>query len=666
MSQEEDLTSDETLLRLLEDFFRSDEYRLKVSEVGTAYPDKKSIEIDFDDLDNYYKDLGSYLLLHPTKTIRFAEESLKSILPPDINHPLHVRFFNLPTICKISANGIRDIHRGALSSITGILRKATNVGSRIIEGHFSCAKCGFENVIAQDDDIVREPFECEGCQRSANQTSFHLMDDFCVRVDSQELEIQELPEHMPGGIIPESLLVYAEDDLAGVLQAGNRCTITGIISIKKKYRGRARASKEQFVFHSTHIEKLESDYKSIEISEEEEQRIRMFSRNPDLFPKLVRSIAPGIYGEDIVKEALILQQFGGIRIIRAEGAHVRGDIHILFVGDPGTAKTQLLHIMSLIAPRGLRASGRAATAAGLTAAAIQNEGNRWVFEAGAMVLADCGHLCIDELDKMKKGDSSAMHPGMEQQVITLNKAGLTVTLHTRCSILAAANPEHGYFDVDEPLLSQVKLPSSLLSRFDLIFPFIDSPKDESKNEGIARTILSKFFGKEEVDLIDHEFLRKYISYARTIEPAMTQEPDKILYEFWMGERKKSRPGAPTINARHLEGLSRLSFASARVRLSEKVTVQDAERAIRIYCRSIGSIAFDGEGINVNMVETSDIKKPIFEELEGYLRKNAPVDPKKLNRAMKRKGFGKDFVKKALDRLIDDGRVYLQEGKYYVV
>ena len=241
----------------------------------------------------------------------------------------------------------------------------------------------------------------------------------------------------------------------------------------------------------------EQEFEEIEIDPEEEKLILEMSCDPEIYEKIRGSIAPSIYGYDDVKEALALQLVSGFEKHLPDGARIRGDIHILLVGDPGIAKSQLLRYMIKISPRGIYTSGKSSTSAGLTATAVKDElgDGRWTIEAGALVLADKGIAAIDEMDKMDNEDKSALHEAMEQQTISVAKAGVMATLKSRCSLLAAANPKLGRFDKYEPIAPQINLTPALMSRFDLIFVLTDDP-DTKRDSAIAQHILKSNYAGE--------------------------------------------------------------------------------------------------------------------------------------------------------------------------
>ena len=664
--------NDETILRYSEDFLRTDKYRRLITEAGNAYPETKSVEVDFSDLDESNSDLAEYVLKHPQHAIGIVEEAVLKILPPDIQNPLHVRFYNLPPLYKLSINHIRDEDVGKLAEISGIVTKASQPLTRYVEATFRCGRCGYDNIVPQGDYFLKEPIVCEGCNRGPNQTSYDLIEDMSKRVDYQELQIQSTPEDSEGAIINQSLKVFAESDLAGELQPGDRCTITGAIFTIPRIRGKSKTTIHEFYLAANHIIKHDTTYMDIEITQEDEIGILKLSKDPDIYSKLVESIAPSIHGNETIKLALVLQQFGGIRRTMTDGSNLRGDIHILLIGDPGTAKSQLLRIISQVAPRAILASGQATTKAGLTAAAVKDEGGRWTFEAGALPLADGGMACVDELDKMNSSDRSAMHEAMEQQEISIHKAGLNLTLYTRCPILAAANPRHGRFDENDSFAAQVNLPPTLLTRFDLIFPFVDAP-NKTEDEAIVDQLIKDFELGGNTVPISSDTIKKYIAYAKEhCTPDLTEEAKHKLREFYIKLRYESRD-VIQITPRQFLALLRLAAASAKVRLSEKIELEDAERAIRIYAHAISKIAFEDGFFNIDYIETGKHKPmhTIIPKIRSAIQKTAhnSVDGSfSLNELMLNlNNISRKIVEDALTKFTEDGELYEHHtGRYKLV
>ena len=342
--------------------------------------------------------------------------------------------------------------------------------------------------------------------------------------------------------------------------------------------------------------------------------IKEVARREDIYELFTKSIAPSIFGMEKIKETLMLQLFGGVARLNPDGTRNRGDIHILLMGDPGVAKSQLLNYMASISPRGRFTSGQSASAAGLTAAAVQDAAadGRWTLEAGALVLADLGLAAIDEFDKMNESDRSSMHEAMEQQRISISKAGINASLRTRCAVLAAANPKAGKFEsvTEVPFTAQINLAPPLISRFDVIWLLTDAPEMEKDsmianhiiknrlrgtsellvNEGSApdptKTANAAGLKKDETngEALQRDLIRKYVAFAkRTVHPNLTPDARDFIVDFYVQTRKKGGESSDSVSitARALEALARLAESSARIRLSDEATLEDAERAVRL-------------------------------------------------------------------------------------
>ena len=350
----------------------------------------------------------------------------------------------------------------------------------------------------------------------------------------------------------------------------------------------------------------ESNFEEIVINPEDIDIIKQLASDKNVFNKITASIAPSIFGYNEIKEAIALQMFSGVRKVREDGSTTRGDIHILLVGDPGAGKSQMLKFVIDLAPKSRYVVGKSASGAGLTAAAVKDElTGEWALEAGALVLANGGLVAIDEMDKMSDDDRSAMHEAMAQQTVTVSKANIQATLNCKTIILAAANPKYSRFDQYEPIAGQIKMPESLLSRFDLIFAILDIPKKD-RDSKIAGHILElqRSMDYKIEPPISSEMMKKYISYARNeCTPILTKAAMDRIQDFYVTLRNQGsdsgeeRGSSVPITPRQLEALVRLSEASARVRLSPKVQKQDAERAIYLltYCmKELGTDPETGE------------------------------------------------------------------------
>ena len=603
-----------------EEFLRS-RYWDDLLELADSYPDERSLTVRFPDLDRFDPEFAEELLEGPEPVLGAAHAALLELdLPMDVYmERAHVRIVELPRHFK--TRELRSDHIGKLLAIDGLVRTATEVRPKIVSAAFQCQRCGFTFFKEQTGNKFEDQnLKCmnQACDRGG---PFKLLLAQSKFVDAQKIRVQESPEELRGGEQPQTLDVELEDDLAGRIFPGDRVIVNGIL--KSYQRSSPQQGKSTYfdLFHKgVSVEMKEQEFEEIEIDPEEEKLILEMSCDPEIYDKIRGSIAPSIYGYDDVKEALGLQLVSGFEKHLPDGARIRGDIHILLVGDPGIAKSQLLRYMTKISPRGIYTSGKSSTSAGLTATAVKDElgDGRWTIEAGALVLADKGIAAIDEMDKMDNEDKSALHEAMEQQTISVAKAGVMATLKSRCSLLAAANPKLGRFDKYEPIAPQINLTPALMSRFDLIFVLTDDP-DGNRDSAIAQHILkSNYAGElatqiewnpdisqEDIDqalvvikpAIDPELLRKYVAYARkNIFPTLTDEAKDYFLKYYVGLRSQGQDSNKPVpvTARQLEALIRLGEASARLRLSPKVTLEDARRVVKILEACLRKVGIDPE------------------------------------------------------------------------
>ena len=664
-------------------------YKKALGEISREYPHKRSLLIDYRDIERFGKEgisLADQLLVNPGAVLEDVEAAVindRLIRTKDGKElpagGINIRFTNLPR--KTGIRNIRSDDINTFVSVEGILRKTTEVRPRIVNAAFRCPGGHFTYKEQKYGKFI-EPDGCatDGCSFK----KLELMPKRSRFVDSQKLRIQESPEGLRGGEQPQTLDVDVTDDLSGKVAPGDRVIINGILRSMQRIVKGEKSTVFDIFLECNSIEIAEKEFEEVEIDEKSEDEIRTLSRDPMIYRMITNSIAPTIYGSEDVKQAIALQLFGGIAKEMPDGTHLRGDIHVLLIGDPGIAKSQLLRYVAKLSPRAIYTSGQSSTAAGLTATAVKDEfgEGRWTLEAGALVLADMGVAAVDE-----KGDRSALHEAMEQQSISVAKAGITATLKSRCALLGAANPKYGRFDMFGDISDQINMPPSLLSRFDLIFIMTDQP-EQKRDLAIAEHILKAHRTGELIEQhkktpipgvtdeyileqlkpvmpdIEPTLFRKYVAYAkRSCYPMLSSEAKDALVNYYLKLRGIAEPNKPVpVTARQLEALVRLAEASARIRLSDTILQSDAERVIHIVDACLRQIAYDARTgtFDIDKVVTgiSKEKRDIVRVIKDAIRdiggegRRAGID--QVIDAVSGKGFARDKVKEGIDMLLRHG------------
>jgi len=631
----------------------------------------KSISIDFAELSKFDPDLATELLDAPEETIKAIEKSIEQFDVEDLLN-FRVRFHNLPKTQNIMVRNIRSVHINKFLSIQGLIRQKSDVRPQVTSARFECPMCGNIMNILQLEGTFKEPSRC-GCGRKGK---FIMLDKDLV--DAQGIVLEEASENLEGGEQPKRFNVLLTDDLVSPLSEkrtspGSKVEVVGIIKevpIISKTGG--KSTRFDLMMEANYLKPTQDTFHEVNITEEEEKQILEIASDPRGYEKLIESIAPSIYGYEKIKEALLLQLMGGVRKVRSDSVVSRGDFHILLVGDPGAGKSALLKRITNIAPKGRYVSGKGVSGAGLTAAVVRDEFLRgWALEAGAMVLSSDGLVCVDELDKMTNEDRAAMHEALENQTVSVSKANIQATLIARTTVLAAANPKFGRFDPYGIIADQIDLPPTLINRFDLIFPIKDLP-EEIRDEKMAKHILV-LHQRPEINEpeISTDLLRKYIAYARQkIDPKLTDGALEEIKNFYLSMRKSggSEAGikAIPISARQLEALVRLSEASAKARLDNRVTRKDAKKAIELLEYCLSQVGFDKETgkIDIDRIATGIaatqrshivVLKEIISELDLKLGKSIPIET--VIAEAKSRGLDEDKVEEALERLKRSGDVY---------
>lgn len=547
----------------------------------------------------------------------------------------------------------------------------------------------------------------------------------CEFADKQVIKLQETPDSVPDGQTPHSVSLCAYEELVDVCKAGDRIEVTGIFrSNPVRINPRQRTIKALFktyidVLHIQKVDKrrLGIDVSTIEqelseqvagdveqsrkISEEEEQKIKATAARGDVYELLARSLAPSVYEMDDVKKGILLQLFGGTNKSFEKGGSpkYRGDINVLLCGDPSTSKSQLLKYVHRIAPRGVYTSGKGSSAVGLTAYISRDpETRQVVLESGALVLSDGGVCCIDEFDKMSDSTRSVLHEVMEQQTVSIAKAGIITTLNARTSILASANPIGSKYNVNLPVPQNIDLPPTLLSRFDLVYLVLDQI-DEQNDRRLARHLVGMYLedtpenGNAQEVLVSPiflhlnawslthsqpiEFLTSYISYARTkCQPKITQAASEALVSAYvqmrkLGEDVRAAERRITATTRQLESMIRLAEAHAKMRLAEEVTANDVHEAVRLIKSALKQAATDARTGLIDMGlltegtsaserrRKSDLKKAITDLLDEMTRSGGSARYSEVYRRVSEQGSaqveGTEFAE-ALRSLEQEGQV----------
>jgi replicative DNA helicase Mcm len=569
----------------------------------------QSLIVDYIDLDSYNPLLAKEITHKPDEYLEAFNEAVLSVLReihPDYEQEIHekirVRIGNY-TVQK----GLREINADLINklvSISGMVVRSSEVKPLAKKVAYKCTNCNTVTEAQLKGLVMKKPVKCPAC----SEKELEMDPENSLFIDFQMVRLQELPEDLPAGQLPHYIEVTVMSDLVDQCRPGDRIILTGIIRIEQEQLApQTKTSLFRLRMEGNNIEYLggragSKDTRYIErimISTEDERQIRTIASKPDAYEKLIASFAPHIYGHEPIKEAILLLIVGSVTKRLEDGSTRRGDINVLLVGDPGTAKSEMLKFTAKIAPRGLYTSGRGSTAAGLTAAVIRDKSGIMMLEAGAVVLGDQGIVCIDEFDKIKPEDRSALHEVMEQQTCSVAKGGIVATLNARTSILSASNPIYGKYDPYKNITENVNLPVPLLTRFDLIFIVRDSP-DKEKDNLVASHILEIHRDSEQAarPAIDIDLFSKYLSYAKQIEPALTPEAIDIVRSYYMDMRRIESEGMITVTPRQLEGLIRLASARARLLLKDLVDAEDAQRAIYLVDQMMRTA-----GVDVNTGKT---------------------------------------------------------------
>ena len=669
---EKDNSKKDELLIEAKNFFNF--YKKEVGE--TLKKGNNVIVIDFMKLMEFSNTLSEEVLAKPEETFELIETAIEE---SGLVKKPRVRLANLSETHQVKVRDLRSKHLDQLLVIEGIIRQASDVRPQVINAKFECPSCGTIISVMQLEKKFREPTRCS-CGRRGG---FALLSK--EMVDTQRLVIEEAPESLSGGEQPKRLNIFVKEDLVEPRMEekttpGSRIRAIGVLKeVPVPLQSGGIQTRFELAIEANNIIPLEETFEDLDISEEDERQIIELSQDPEIFETLSRSLVPGVWGYHEIKKALILQLFSGVRKVFPDGQKKRGDIHILLIGDPGVAKSVTLNFIADISPKGRYVVGKSASGAGLTATVVRDEYLRgWSLEAGAMVLANKGIVCIDELEKMDPQDRSAMHEAMEQQTITISKANVQATLRSETSVLAAANPKFGRFDPYQPVAQQIDLPPTLINRFDIIFPLRDLP-DREKDRKIAAHVLNEHAREDESTgaMVPRDLLRKYIAYAKQrVKPKLNKEAIKEIEKFYVDLRNAPVSGDdPTrsipISARQLEALIRMTEAAAKLRLSPVAGKEDSDKAIELmkyYLMQVGrdpeSNTFDIDRISGRITSSQRNKifviRDLIDKLEDELGQLIPIE--EIEKTMEGK-LSKSEIEDALTELEKNSIIFRPKNGY---
>ena len=649
----------------------------------------KYIVVDYNDL-VLFPIIESHFNKDPDQILDAFSRAIKEILKerfPDyaekIKHDIRARIANFPV--QRSLRQINSEIITKMTSVSGMVVRSSEVKPLAKEVTYKCLDKHISKFTLLDGMSLNASVKCQ--TPNCKHTSLAIIPEASRFIDFQILRLQELPEDLPPGQLPHYVNVSIKQDLVDYARPGDRIVLTGIVRIEQErisgisksesalYRLRMDGNNVEFIGGKGIKSSRRTERE--EISPDEEKIVKSLAKNPDIYDRLIASFAPHIKGHALFKEAILLLIVGSTQRVLTDGTKIRGDINVFLVGDPGTAKSEMLKFCARIAPRGLYTSGRGSTAAGLTAAVVRDASGIFMLEAGAVVLGDQGLVCIDEFDKMRPEDRSALHEVMEQQSASIAKGGIVATLNARTSILAAANPMFGKYDIFKNIYENVNLPIPLLTRFDLVFIVRDIPSQE-KDRNIAQHIISQhgFSGTDTTSLIDIDILTKYLSYAKRGEPALTKEAENLIMEFYLKMRNISgddKENMITITPRQLEGLIRLATARARLLLKNKVEGEDADRAIYLFNEMLKN---SGTDVNTGKVDIgvlqgrpkSEVSKlqmfmEILRSLEGEPKSSVP-EQEFVDELAKSDKFSEEEAREYIRRMIRDASIYESKPGHY--
>eukprot|EP00359_Climacostomum_virens_P002732 CAMPEP_0204906520 /NCGR_PEP_ID=MMETSP1397-20131031/6020_1 /ASSEMBLY_ACC=CAM_ASM_000891 /TAXON_ID=49980 /ORGANISM="Climacostomum Climacostomum virens, Strain Stock W-24" /LENGTH=722 /DNA_ID=CAMNT_0052075517 /DNA_START=35 /DNA_END=2200 /DNA_ORIENTATION=- len=628
--------------------------------------------------ENLFKEVVDKLLPHPSVALPNTVEQVllnqrllgdQTALPSEYKRQYNLVFCyrNLLKLKKTPLRQVLGEHIGALITVRGIVTRMSDVKPMNTIVCYVCELCGKETYQIVTGRTFNQLVECESstCKENSNKGRLFMTTRGSKLVQYQEFKIQEPSDQVPMGQVPRHMKIQVYGDNVRKCTAGDLVTLTGIylpMPFPSK-RGHKVGLIHDTYLEAYQIDKQKKPYSDTSISRDQIDEILVTRSQQDLYDQLAKSIAPEIHGHLDVKKALLLMLVGGVTKEMSDGMKIRGDINILLMGDPGVAKSQLLKHITTLSPRAVYTTGKGSSGVGLTAAVVKDPVTKeMMLEGGALVIADQGICCIDEFDKMDERDRTSIHEVMEQQSVSIAKAGITTTLNARTSILAAANPVYSRYDRKKTPHENINLPAALLSRFDLVFLLLDK-SDRDQDLMLARHITSVHKHRHAPDLgfipFDATLMRAYIAEAKRFEPTIPSEVHEHIVEQYLSKRQQqtqvSKAGYMYVTPRTLLGIIRLAQGLARLRLSQEVDENDIKEALRLMDSSHASV-------NEDTTSTDDPTTKVYVMLKEICQHypNFTVDYAQALKRLELQGIDAIQLKECLDVYTELNVLYVHQ------
>ncbi|KAJ2702731.1 minichromosome maintenance protein 5 [Coemansia sp. IMI 209128] len=639
------------------------------------------LNVVLQDLVSFDESLSQQLVNQPIEILPLfelaARNSARRIVAPSATGLQDIPEIQVTVRSNTNMVSIRDLgsdHISKLVCVSGIVIGASSLASKATTVLLQCRSCRHTKVVPVGGGFagVQIPRICDREQVANSEKCpldpFEIITDKCKFIDQQTLKVQEAPDLIPVGELPRHTVMSADRSLTNKVFPGSRVTITGIFTVyqSKGMKDNSAIAIRQPYLRVVGIEIIKSgnSFTKRVFTPEEEHEFIALSRSPNIYQKFSSSIAPSIYGNEDIKRAVSCLLFGGSKKSLPDGMRLRGDINVLLLGDPGTAKSQLLKFVEKVSPISIYTSGKGSSAAGLTASVIKDPSSReFYLEGGAMVLADGGVVCIDEFDKMRDEDRVAIHEAMEQQTISIAKAGITTILNARSSVLAAANPLFGRYDDSKAPGENIDFQTTILSRFDMIF-IVKDEHNELRDQTIARHVMQVHATRAAVEVeggeLSLETMRRYITYCKErCAPRLSPEASEKLSSFfvamraqlWDMERDSTERSVIPITVRQLEAVVRITESLAKMTLSPVATVEHVDEAIRMFRMSTMDAVQSGQGGGTTRSDLSSEMRRVEQEIRRRLPIGSQVSVRAITNDFTNQGFSSHAVDRALYLLV---------------